>query len=83
MIAQDPGVAGRARVIGSLNADTVHILLDAVGSGVSVLDLAEVVEVDDFAVHVLTKLRAERCSLLACPRWLERWLAHVRNKAKE
>jgi hypothetical protein len=81
MITQDPGAAGRARVMGSLTADTVQILLDAVGSGVAVLDLAEVIQVDDCAVHVLTRLRAERCTLLACPRWLELWLASVRGKA--
>jgi hypothetical protein len=80
MITQDPGAAGRARVIGSLTADTVQILLDAVASGVAVLDLAQVVQVDDPAVHVLTRLRAERCTLLACPRWLELWLAGLRDK---
>jgi hypothetical protein len=81
MITQDPGAAGKARVIGSLTADTVPILLDAVDRGAAVLDLAEVVQVDDSAVHVLTGLRAERCTLLACPRWLELWLAGVRGKA--
>jgi ABC-type transporter Mla MlaB component len=81
MIARDPRVAARARVIGSLTADTVQILLDAVAGGVSVLDLAEVVQVDDSAVHLLTSLRAQRCTLLACPRWLELWLAGVRGKA--
>ena len=79
MITEEPGAPERARVIGSLTADTVQILLDAVDSGVAVLDLAEVVQVDDSAVHVLTTLRAERCTLLACPRWLELWLARVRG----
>jgi hypothetical protein len=81
MITQDPGKPGRARVIGSLSGDAVQILLDAVGSGVALLDLAEVVQVDDSAVRVLARLGAERCTLIACPRWLELWLARVRGKA--
>jgi hypothetical protein len=81
MITQDPREPGRARVIGSLTGDAVQILLDAVGSGVAVLDLAEVVQVDDSAVHVLARLGAASCTLIACPRWLELWLARVRGKA--
>jgi hypothetical protein len=81
MIAQVPGAAGSARVIGSLTADTVQIVLDAVDSGVAVLDLAEVIQADDSAVRVLARLRAECCTLLACPRWLELWLASVHRKA--
>jgi hypothetical protein len=81
MIAREPGAAGRARVIGSLTADTIQILLDAVDRGVAILDLAEVVQVDDSAVHLLTSLGAKRCTLLACPRWLELWLARVRGNA--
>lgn len=81
MITQDPGAAGRARVSGSLTEDTLQILLDAVERGAAVLDLEEVVQVDDFAVHVLAGLQAERCALLACPRWLELWLARVRGGA--
>jgi anti-anti-sigma regulatory factor len=74
MIIPDRGGAGRARVVGALTAETVPILLEAVASGVTVLDLAGVDEVDDAAVHVLTGLRAARCTLVACPRWLELWL---------
>jgi hypothetical protein len=81
MISRDPGAPGTGRVIGSLTGDAVQILVDAVDTGVSVLDLAEVVQVDDFAVHALAKLGAERCTLVACPRWLELWLARVRGKA--
>ena len=66
--------------MGSLTADTVQILLDVVDSGVAFLDLAGVVHADDLAVGVLTQLRVERCTLLACPRWLERWLASVRGR---
>ena len=77
MIIQDPGAPGRARVIGSLTGDAVQMVLDAVDDGVSVLDLAEVVQVDDSAVHVLARLRVERCTFAACPRWLELWLDRV------
>ena len=80
MIIQEPGAPGRAHVIGSLTGDAVQIVLDAVDDGVSVLDLAEVIQVDDSAVRVLAKLGVERCALVACPRWLELWLARVRGK---
>jgi hypothetical protein len=79
MIIRDPGAPGTARVIGSLAGDAVQMVLDAVEDGVSVLDLAEVVQVDDSAVHVLARLRAERCTFAACPRWLELWLARLRG----
>ena len=80
MITHDPDAPERARVIGSLTGDTVQVLLDAVDGGVAMLDLAEVVQVDDSAVHVLARLRMERCTLVACPRWLDLWLARVRGK---
>ena len=79
MIVQEPGAPGEARVIGSLTGDGIQILLDAVDSGVVVLDLSEVDRVDDSAVRVLAGLRPERCKLQNCPRWLELWLARVRG----
>jgi hypothetical protein len=48
-----------------------------VDSGVAVLDLSEVDQVDDSAVHLLARLWPARCALVACPRWLELWLARV------
>src|SRR5262245_39381995 len=81
MITHNPDAPERARVIGSLTGDTVQVLLDAVDDGIAVLDLAEIVQVDDSAVHALIRLGAERCTLVACPRWLELWLASVRSDA--
>jgi ABC-type transporter Mla MlaB component len=66
-------------VSGSLTGDGIQILLDAVASGVVVLDLSEVDRVDDSAVRVLAGLWPERCKLQNCPRWLELWLARVRR----
>jgi hypothetical protein len=75
MIRMDPEAPGRAaRVIGSLTGDAVQVLLEAVEGGVTVLDLSEVDQVDDAAVQVLARLSPGRCSLVACPRWLEMWL---------
>jgi ABC-type transporter Mla MlaB component len=79
MIRQDPNAPGQARVIGSLTGDTLHVLLDAVSSGVSVLDLSDVNQVDQSGVRALARLRRERCSLVGCPRWLELWLARSRR----
>jgi ABC-type transporter Mla MlaB component len=79
MIRQDPNAPGQARVIGSLTGDTLHILLDAVSSGVSVLDLSDVNQVDQSGVSALDRLWLERCTLVGCPRWLELWLARSRR----
>ena len=79
MIRQDPDAPGQARVIGSLTGDTLHILLDAVSSGVSVLDLSDVNQVDHSGVRALARLWLERCTLVGCPRWLELWLARSRR----
>jgi anti-anti-sigma regulatory factor len=55
----------------------VQVLLAAVDRGVALLDLSQVDDVDEAAVGALAGLRP-RCSLLACPRWLELWLGRVR-----
>ena len=79
MIRQDPNAPGQARVIGSLTGDTLHVLLDAVSSGVSVLDLSDVNLVDHSGVRALALLWLERCTLVGCPRWLELWLERSRR----
>jgi ABC-type transporter Mla MlaB component len=79
MIRPDPNAPGHARVIGSLTGDTLHVLLDAVSSGVSVLDLSDVNQVDQSGVRALAELWIERCTLVGCPRWLELWLARSRR----
>jgi hypothetical protein len=75
--ADDPR---RARVIGSLTGDSLQVLLDAVDRGVAVLDLSGIDRVDHRAVRALATLWPDRCTLVACPRWLELWLARVRSK---
>lgn len=80
MIRMEPEAPGRtARIIGSLTGDAVQVLLEAVDGGVTVLDLSEVDKADEAAVQVLAGLWPGRCSLLACPRWLQMWLDSVRN----
>jgi hypothetical protein len=73
------GCAGRARVIGSLTGDGIRILLDAVQSGVAVLDLSEVDQVDESGVRALAALRPDGCTLVSCPRWLELWMTRELN----
>jgi ABC-type transporter Mla MlaB component len=81
MIRMEPEAPGRAaRVVGSLCGDAVQVLVEAVESGVSVLDLSGVDQVDDAAVRVLVDLWPERCSLIACPRWLELWIETARRR---
>jgi hypothetical protein len=79
MIRQEPNAPGHAHVIGSLTGDTVHLLLEAVSSGVCVFDLSEVNQVDHVGVRTLARLWLERCTLVGCPRWLELWLARSRR----
>lgn len=82
MIVDDPAAPRRARVIGSVAGDAIQVLLDAVDRGVSVLDLSEVDQADDFSVRVLAWLWSERCTVLECPRWLELWVARVRDGSR-
>jgi hypothetical protein len=79
LISQEADDPRRAQVIGSLTGDSVNILLDAVDRGVAVLDLSGVDQVDHHAVRALAALWPDRCTLSACPRWLELWLARVRS----
>jgi hypothetical protein len=79
MITPEPDAPSRARVIGSLTGESVQVLLDAVDGGATVLDLSGIDQVDHNAVGVLAALWPEHCTLLACPRWLELWLARVRH----
>jgi hypothetical protein len=79
MIVQEPDAPEQARVIGSVSGDAIRILLDTVDSGVSVLDLSEVDQIDDAAVRVLAGLWPGRFTLLNCPRWLALWLRRVRE----
>jgi hypothetical protein len=83
MISREPDAPRRARVIGSLTGDSVRVLLDAVDGGVAVLDLSGIDRVDHDAVGVLAALWPRRCTLLACPRWLELWLARVRRNGRD
>ena len=78
VVAQEPGQPARARVIGALTGDAVALLLAAVDSGVTLLDLLQVDDVDEPAVQALAGLLPRRCALVACPRWLELWIGHVR-----
>jgi ABC-type transporter Mla MlaB component len=80
MITPEPGAPERVRVIGSLTGEALQILLDAVDGGVTVLDLSGVDQVDDSAVHLLARLWPERCTFVACPRWLKLWLASVHGR---
>ena len=81
-INREPDEPHRARVFGSLTGDTVQVLVDAVEGGETALDLWEIDQVDDDAVRVLATLGPERCTLVACPRWLEMWLLRVRRRSK-
>ncbi len=78
IVAEERSQPLRARVIGALTGDAVQVLLAAVDRGVALLDLSQVDDVDEAAVRALAGLLPRRCSLVACPRWLELWLGQVR-----
>jgi hypothetical protein len=83
MLVHEPGAPGKARISGSLTGDRIRIVLDAIATGVAVLDLSEVDRVDDRAVRALAGLSPERCTLEDCPRWLSLWLERVRGAADD
>jgi len=78
IVAEEPGQPARARVIGALTGDALQVLLAAVNRGVVLLDMSQVDDVDEPAVRALAGPLSRRCSLVACPRWLELWLGRVR-----
>ncbi len=83
IIVRQPDTPGKARISGALTGDGIRIVLDALASGVIVLDLSEVDRIDDRAVRALAGLSPERCTLEDCPRWLALWLHRVRSIAPD
>ena len=79
MIRIDISAPGRYRVIGSLRGGSVSLLREALVGGPIVCDLAQVDQADDDAVRLLAGLPAERCTLVACPKWLALWIERVRE----
>jgi hypothetical protein len=79
MIRIDRSAPGRCRVIGSLRGGGVSLLREAIAEGPIVCDLAEVDQADDDAVRFLAGLSGERCTLVACPKWLALWIERVRE----
>jgi hypothetical protein len=79
MIRIDLSGPGRYRVIGSLRGGSVSLLSEALARGPIVCDLAEVDQADDAAVRFLAGLPAERCTLVACPKWLGLWIERLRE----
>jgi hypothetical protein len=77
-VTPEPGQPARARLTGALTGDALRVLLAAVDRGVALLDVSQLDDIDEPAVRTLAALRPRRCSLVACPRWLELWLWRVR-----
>jgi hypothetical protein len=70
MMELEPSRQDRVRVIGTLTAPALELLLEMVGRAELLLDLSEVREADSDAVHLLAQLAPEQYGLLACPKWL-------------
>lgn len=83
ILVHEPGAPAKARISGALTGDAIRIVLDAIASGVAVVDLSEVNRVDDRAVRALAGLPPERCTLERCPRWLALWLERERGRAAD
>jgi hypothetical protein len=83
IIVRQPDAPETARISGAMTGDGIRIVLDALASGVVVLDLSEVDRVDDRAVRALAGLSPERCTLENCPRWLALWLQRVRGSVPD
>ena len=70
MMRLEPSPQDRVRVIGTLTAPALELLLEMVGRAEVPLDLSEVREADSDAVQLLAQLSPEQYGLLACPKWL-------------
>ncbi len=66
----EPSPEDRVRVIGTVTAPALELLLEMVGRAELLLDLSEVREVDSDAVRLLAQLSPDQYGLLACPKWL-------------
>jgi hypothetical protein len=66
----EPSPHDRVRVIGTLTAPALELLLERVGRAEMLLDLSEVREADSDAVRLLAQLAPDQVGLLACPKWL-------------
>jgi hypothetical protein len=71
------------RVVGALDASSLHYVKEAISDGDVVLDLSEVTEADESGVRLLAGLPPGQCSFVGCPRWLalrvERRLIELAN----
>jgi len=65
-----PSPHDRVRVIGTLTAPALELLLEMVGRAEMLLDLSEVREADSDAVRLLAQVAPDQYKLLACPKWL-------------
>ena len=81
MIRIDGGAAGRIRVIGSLEGPCVDVLAEEIERGATEIDLSEVDRAEESAVRLLAGLSPERCTLVSCPAWLDRWVERMRQGA--
>ena len=81
MIRIDGGAAGRIRVIGSLEGPCVDVLAEEIERGATEIDLSEVDRAEESAVRLLAGLSPERCALVSCPAWLDRWVERMRQSA--
>jgi hypothetical protein len=70
---------GRVRIIGMLESSALTIALQAAGDGVARLDLSEVFAADGGAVRLLAGLPPDRVTVVACPPWLDVWIARERH----
>jgi hypothetical protein len=81
VIRIDGGAAGRIRVIGSLEGPCVDVLAEEIERGATEIDLSEVDRAEESAVRLLAGLSPERCALVSCPAWLDRWVERMRQGA--
>lgn len=81
MIRIECGPPGQVRVIGSLEAQMLKLLEEAISRGAIALDLSEVDVADERSVRFLAELPPERCALVSCPRWLALWVERMRQGA--
>jgi anti-anti-sigma regulatory factor len=82
VIKIEGGAARRIRVIGHLDTTVLESVLEELDRDGLRLDLSEVDEADEAAVHALAKLPTNCCLVSAGPLWLQLWVERVREEVQ-
>ena len=80
MIRIERSPDGSIRILGTLETAALATALEAVDGAPARLDCSEVYAADGDAIRLLAGLAPGRVTFVACPPWLEFWIARERQR---